>query len=67
MFRAVLWHVLMVVWLGGLVSGVWWIWPHVEKMALTADLVAGVLWIAMGALAWIVAFNYGRQRYWRQR
>jgi hypothetical protein len=36
-------------------------------MALTSDLVAGLLWLAIGTLAWIVAFNYGRQRYWRQR
>jgi hypothetical protein len=67
MFRAIVWHVLMLIWLGALVSGVWWLWPTFARMALTSDLVAGLLWLAIGTLAWIVAFNYGRQRYWRQR
>jgi hypothetical protein len=67
MFRAIVWHVLMLVWLGALVSGVWWLWPTFTRMAPTTDLVAGLLWLTIGTLAWIVAFNYGRQRYWKQR
>lgn len=67
MFRAILWHVLMLIWLGGLISGVWWIWPNFSKPAVSTDLIAGVLWLAIGAVAWVIAFNYGRQRYWRQR
>ncbi len=67
MFRAILWHVLMLIWLGALISGVWWIWPNFTKPAVSTDLIAGVLWLAIGALAWVVAFNYGRQRYWKQR
>lgn len=67
MFRAIVWHVLMVLWLAALLFGVWWLWPTLTGMAITADLVAGLLWLAVGTLAWIVAFNYGRQRYWRQR
>jgi hypothetical protein len=66
MFRAVFWHVLMLIWLGALISGGWWIWPNFTKKAITFDLVGGVLWLAIGALAWVVAFNYGRQRYWRR-
>jgi hypothetical protein len=67
MFRAIVWHVLMLIWLGALMSGLWWIWPNFAEPAMTTDLVAGVLWLAIGALAWIVAFNCGRQRYWGQR
>ena len=66
MFRAIVWHVMMLVWLGALISGLWWIWPSFTQPAITPDLVAGLLWLAIGTLAWIVAFNYGRQRYWRQ-
>jgi hypothetical protein len=54
----------MLVWLGFLIRGVWWIWPAIEKMEPTQDLLAGVLWLLMGTLAWILAFNYGRQCYW---
>ncbi len=67
MFRAVLWHVLMVLWLGGLISGVWWLWPVFARQELSMDLISGTLWLALGAAAWLVAFNFGRQRYWRQR
>ena len=67
MVRAVVWHALMLVWLAALISGVWWLWPTLTAKAFTSDLVAGLLWLAIGTLAWIIAFNYGRQRYWRQR
>ena len=56
----------MLVWLAFLIRGVWWIWPNIEKMEFTQDLLAGLLWLSMGSLAWVLAFNYGRQRYWRQ-
>ena len=55
----------MLVWLAFLVRGVWWIWPAIEAMEYSQDLVAGVLWLSMGTLAWVLAFNYGRQRYWQ--
>lgn len=64
--KAILWHVMMLIWLGGLVLGVWWVWPTLEQMTPGMDLLAAVLWLVMGALAWIVAFNMGRQRYWRR-
>jgi hypothetical protein len=35
-------------------------------MTLTADLVMGAVWLLIGAAAWIVALNLGRQRYWRR-
>ena len=63
--RSIVWHALMLVWLVFLVRGVWWIWPAIGAMEYSQDLVAGVLWLGMGTLAWVLAFNYGRQRYWR--
>jgi hypothetical protein len=57
----------MLIWLAALISGVWWMWPTFARLAITKDFVAGLLWLAVGTLAWIVAFNYGRQRYWRRR
>jgi hypothetical protein len=56
----------MVVWLGALVSGLWWVWPHFERRALTVEALSALLWLVLGALAWVVAFNFGRQRYWRR-
>lgn len=66
MVRAIVWHALMVIWLAALIFGVWWLWPTLTAMALTGDLVAGVLWLVIGTLAWVVAFNFGRERYWRR-
>lgn len=62
---AILWAVLMLVWLAGLVSGLGWVWPHVARLTLTADLVIGLVWLIIGAAAWLVALNFGIQRYWR--
>jgi hypothetical protein len=61
----ILWGFLMLVWLAGLVSGLGWVWPHVARGALTADLVIGLMWLIMGTAAWLVALNFGLQRYWR--
>jgi hypothetical protein len=61
----ILWAFLMLVWLAGLVSGFGRVWPHVTRMALTADLVIGLMWLIIGAAAWVVALNFGLQRYWR--
>jgi hypothetical protein len=63
---AILWLAMMLVWLAGLVFGVWWIWPHVERLALTADLVISLMWLVIGAAAWLVALNLGVQRYFRR-
>ncbi|MDP9371708.1 MAG: hypothetical protein M3Q65_04475 [Chloroflexota bacterium] len=64
--RALLWAVMMLIWLAGLLYGVWWVWPHFARMRLTTDLVASIIWLGAGTAAWLVAFNLGRQRYWRR-
>jgi hypothetical protein len=64
--RALLWAVMMFVWMGGLISGLWWVWPHIQRLALTADLVVGLMWLIIGSAAWLVALNFGIQRYWRR-
>jgi hypothetical protein len=66
MIGAVVWHVMMLVWLGALLFGVWWVWPHFERMSLTADLVVAIFWLLTGTVAWLVAFQLGRARYWRR-
>ena len=63
---AILWALMMLVWLAGLVSGLWWVWPHFERMTLSADLVMASVWLIVGSSAWIVALNLGLQRYRRR-
>jgi hypothetical protein len=57
---------MMLVWLAALFYGLWWMWPHFERMTLTADLVVAAVWLTTGATAWVVALNFGLQRYWRR-
>ena len=64
---AYLWALLMLVWLGALFFGLWWVWPHFERMQLTGELVAALFWLIMGALAWILALRLGLARYWPRR
>ena len=66
MIVQLVWMLMMLLWLGGLLFGLWWIWPHVERGAMTGDLVVSVLWLTIGTLAWLLALNMGRQRYWRR-
>ena len=54
---------MMLVWLAGLVYGLWWIWPLVERMTLSADLVMASVWLIIGAAAWLVALNLGFRRF----
>jgi hypothetical protein len=63
--KAAVWAIMMIVWLAGLVSGLLWIWPLVQRMELTGDLVIGLMWLIIGTAAWIVALNFGIQRFWR--
>ena len=63
---AFVWLVMMLVWLGGLLYGLWWVWPHIERMAPTGELFVSLFWLVTGAVAWAVALNIGRQRYWRR-
>jgi hypothetical protein len=61
-----LWCAMMLVWLAGLVYGLWWVWPLFERMTVSADLVMAVVWLIVGTAAWIVALNLGLQRYGRR-
>jgi hypothetical protein len=63
---AILWVVMMLAWLGGMILGVWWVWPHIRQMALTPDLVFALVWLTTGATAWLVAVNLGYRRFWRR-
>ena len=67
MIGAVVWHALMLIWLGLLIRGVWWMWPTFVRLEISEDLVAGSLWLVMGGLLWVLALLYGQQRYWRRR
>jgi hypothetical protein len=62
---AALWLVMMVIWLGALLGGLWWIWPHLEAMEPTLELLIGLAWLTTGAAAWLFALNLGLARYWR--
>lgn len=64
---AYLWALLMVIWLGALFFGFWWVWPHFERMQWTGELAAALFWLIMGALAWIFALRLGIARYWPRR
>jgi hypothetical protein len=57
---------MMAVWLAGLAWGVWWVWPHLERLELTRDLAVALLWLVTGAVAWVVALRLGWQRYRRR-
>lgn len=59
-----LWVLMMLVWLAGLGFGLWWVWPHFERMELTGELVGALIWLVIGVAAWVVALNFGRQRFW---
>ena len=59
-----LWVLMMLAWLGGLLFGLWWVWPRFEQFRLDAELVMIIIWLTSGTVAWLVAVNLGRQRYW---
>jgi len=63
---AILWASMMLAWLGGMIFGLWWVWPHIQRMAVTADLVVPLVWLSVGATAWLVALNLGYRRFWRR-
>jgi hypothetical protein len=63
---AILWVSMMLVWLGGLVLGLIWVWPVIQQMTVTADLVFALSWLVVGSTAWLVALNLGYQRFWRR-
>jgi hypothetical protein len=57
---------MMLLWMGGLILGVWGVWPLLQRPALTPELVIPLAWLVIGAAAWIVALNFGLQRFWRR-
>ena len=65
-WSAYLWLAMMLAWLAALAYGAWWVWPHVERLALTSELIGSLIWLSMGAVAWVVALRFGLQRYWRR-
>ena len=60
---AILWVLMMLVWLAGLLYGLWWVWPLFERTTLTADLVMAAVWLIVGSAAWLVALSLGLRRY----
>ena len=66
MMMQLIWMLMMLLWLGGLLFGLWWVWPNFERGAITGDVVVSVLWLTTGTLAWLLALNMGRHKYWRR-
>jgi hypothetical protein len=64
--KGLLWVLMMLLWLGGLLFGLWWVWPHFERASLTSDLVIAMLWLTTGTLTWLLALSMGWQRYGRR-
>jgi hypothetical protein len=56
----------MVVWMGGMLLAFRGVWPLIQRAEVTADLVISLLWLTTGATAWIVALNFGLQRFRRR-
>jgi hypothetical protein len=61
-----LWLMLMLAWLGALLLGLWQAWPLFQAPALDLELVAASMWLIIGFAAWLLALNFGWQRYWRR-
>jgi hypothetical protein len=57
---------MMLAWLGGLILGVRGVWPLLREPALTPELVIPLVWLTIGATAWVVALNFGLQRFRRR-
>jgi hypothetical protein len=61
-----LWILMMAVWLGALGYGFLWAWSLFTSAVPTAELLMTCAWLMLGVVAWIVALNMGRRRYWRR-
>lgn len=57
---------MMLAWLGGLILGIRGIWPLLQRPVLTPDLVIPLIWLTVGGTAWVVALNFGLQRFRRK-
>lgn len=64
--KAAVWLVMMLVWLAGLLFGLWWVWPQFARLTLTSEALMAALWLVMGLAAWLLALNLGLKRYWRR-
>ena len=64
---AALWLLLMLVWLEGLLLGLWQAWPLFRAPVLGPELAAAGMWLIIGFAAWALALNLGRQRFWGRR
>ncbi len=65
--KAVLWLLMMAVWLAALLFGVWWLWPSLQRATPGAELVAAGMWVIIGFAAWMLALSLGWQRFWGGR
>lgn len=65
-WAAALWLLLMLLWLGGLLLGLWQVWPLFRDWQLGAEFAAAAMWLIIGFAAWLLALNFGWQRYWRR-
>ena len=63
---AIVWALMMAVWMGGLILGLWWVWPHIRPMVVTPDFVFSMMCLATGTTAWFVALNLGYRRFRRR-
>jgi hypothetical protein len=61
---AVLWALMMLLWLAGLLYGLWQAFPLLARMQVDGELLATLAWLVMGAAAWLLALNLGIRRYW---
>jgi len=57
---------MMLVWMGGLLLGVRGVWPLLQRPALTPELVVPLVWLVIGAAAWLVALDVGLKRFRRR-
>lgn len=65
--KAALWALMMLAWAAGLGLGAWQAWPVLTGPALPQDRVVAAMWLVIGAAAWVLALNFGRQRFRRPR
>jgi hypothetical protein len=62
---ALLWALMMLAWLGGLLLGLRGVWPLLQR-PVTGELVIPMVWLVIGTAAWVVALNFGLQRFRRR-
>jgi hypothetical protein len=63
---ATVWIVMMLLWMAGLLYGLWHASPQLARMEVDGELLATLAWLVMGLAAWLLALNLGIRRYWRR-